>query len=596
MSYQHRDNHDGLEIDPASTARLARAVVYLRVSTQSQVDTDYDPEGISLPSQRKACERKAAQMGNVIIVDEYFEAGKSGTSMDKRPAYQAMLERIRTQRDIDYVIIYKLSRLNRNRLDDALTITELRKYKVSLISATESIDESPVGQLMHGILASFNEFRSAEDGADIRYKMGEKARRGGTLGRAPLGYTNVRERYEGREVRTVTLDPERAPFVKLAFELYATGTYSLERLVDELTDRGLRTRPGRYPAGPDTDSKLSSKLRDRYYLGYVAHNGEEYAGRHEALVDQQTFDRVQTVLESKRRATERDRVHRHYLKGSVWCGRCHDQGVERRLHFQRSTGNGGAYEYFVCSGKHDGLCDEPHLPVEAVEAAVARHHSTMRFTEDFAASVRRNLGETLFDAQRSTNLLRTQLRKELANLEVQEENLLDLAAEGALAKTKIRQRLNDIEQKRHRINLQLDDVSADLSVGSELLEAALQLMEDPATLYRRVSDQDRRLLNQAIFEKLYVDNDTITDDELKEPFAELVATHQAGSRSGLWNPSSRAKTTSSRPEACYWNESGTKAALLTAALSGDGSGKAAMVELRGIEPLTFSMPWRRSTN
>ena len=48
---------------------------------------------------------------------------------------------------------------------------------------------------MHGILAAFNEYRSAEDGADIRYKMGEKAKRGGILGRAKLGYTNIRERF-----------------------------------------------------------------------------------------------------------------------------------------------------------------------------------------------------------------------------------------------------------------------------------------------------------------------------------------------------------------------------------------------------------------
>lgn len=150
------------------------------------------------------------------VVEEYIEPGKSGTSMDKRPAFHAMPERIRTQRDISCVIVYKLSRMNRNRVDDALVLTSLRKYKTTLVSATESIDETPVGQLMHGILAAFNEFRSAEDGADIRYKMGEKAKRGGTLGRAKLGYLNVRERFEGREVRTVVTDPERVPFITRA--------------------------------------------------------------------------------------------------------------------------------------------------------------------------------------------------------------------------------------------------------------------------------------------------------------------------------------------------------------------------------------------
>ena len=40
---------------------MKRAVFYLRVSTTSQVKTDYDPEGISIPAQRAACQRKAEQ-------------------------------------------------------------------------------------------------------------------------------------------------------------------------------------------------------------------------------------------------------------------------------------------------------------------------------------------------------------------------------------------------------------------------------------------------------------------------------------------------------------------------------------------------------
>ena len=47
---------------------------------------------------------------------------------------------------------------------------------------------------MHGILAAFNEYRSNSDVADIRYKMGQMTKNGGTLGQAKFGYLNVRER------------------------------------------------------------------------------------------------------------------------------------------------------------------------------------------------------------------------------------------------------------------------------------------------------------------------------------------------------------------------------------------------------------------
>lgn len=225
MSTTTTNNVSGTSSRPQAVGQ-ERAVLYLRVSSMGQVNTDYDPGGLSIPAQRESCLRKAAQMG-VEVIDEYVEPGRSATSMDKRPAFQAMLLRLKEARDVDYVIVHKLSRMNRNRVDDAFVLMSLRKYKVSLVSATESIDETPVGQLVHGILATINEFRSAEDRADIRYKIGEKAKKGGTLGRAPLGYKNVRELYDGHEVRTVELDEERAPLVRLAFEMYATGSYSL---------------------------------------------------------------------------------------------------------------------------------------------------------------------------------------------------------------------------------------------------------------------------------------------------------------------------------------------------------------------------------
>src|SRR6266704_4494615 len=66
----------------AGTRGAKRALLYLRVSTPSQVNTDYNPEGISIPAQREAGERKAGELG-AVIVDEYVEPGRTATSIEK---------------------------------------------------------------------------------------------------------------------------------------------------------------------------------------------------------------------------------------------------------------------------------------------------------------------------------------------------------------------------------------------------------------------------------------------------------------------------------------------------------------------------------
>ncbi len=555
--------------------RRKRAVLYLRVSTPSQVNTDYDPEGLSIPAQRSACERKAEQL-DVDIIDEYIEPGRSATRMDQRPTFQAMLDRVKNERDVDYVIVYKLSRMNRNRVDDALTLVSLRKFKVTLVSATESIDDTPVGQLMHGILASFNEFRSAEDGADIRYKMGEKARKGGTLGRAPLGYLNVIERFDGRDVRTVAIDPDRAPFVKLAFDLYATGEYTIERLQAVLTDRGLVTRPGRYPARAVSTSKIQTMLRDPYYVGVITYHGEMYQGRHEPLISEELFERVQAVFETRATAGERFRQYPHYLKGSIWCGKCHDQGHDSRLLVQRAVGRrGGEYFYFFCSRKQDRTCVSRYVPLEDVEDAVTSHYAGIRFTEEFSAAVRSTLQETLDDQTTAAKLLRDQISEHLAKLDRQEDNLLDLASDATGPKDKLRVRLRKIRAERAKLEEQLDNTDDRLEVGAALIESALNLLNDAEELYRQSGAKFRRLLNQAIFVRLYIDDNEVTDCVLREPFAEL---REAEIKIAIESPGVGKRR---RVEPAIDQ---TKADLLAAALSGGGSSKTAMVGVPGFEP------------
>jgi hypothetical protein len=104
------------------------------------------------------------------------------------------------------------------------------------------------------------------------------------------------------------------------FEAYGSGEWTMPMLAVELERRGLRipATPKR-PARPVSIQHIDKMLRNRYYIGYVTFEGVEYEGRHPALIDRATFERVQAVCKARRETREKTQKHPHYLKGSVFC-------------------------------------------------------------------------------------------------------------------------------------------------------------------------------------------------------------------------------------------------------------------------------------
>lgn len=206
--------------DEAAPALSKRAVVYLRVSTSRQATKNGEAEGYSIPAQRSACLRKAQDL-DAEVVEEFVDAGASARSAD-RAGLQELLKYLESG-GVDYVIVHKLDRLARDRADDVAIMLAIRKAGAILVSTSEQIDETPSGMLMHGIMASMAEFYSRNLANEAKKGIAQKAKNGGTHGFAPVGYTNTLARIDGRDVKGVAIDEERAPHIRWAFEAYATG-------------------------------------------------------------------------------------------------------------------------------------------------------------------------------------------------------------------------------------------------------------------------------------------------------------------------------------------------------------------------------------
>ncbi len=246
-----------------------RALIYLRVSTSNQAE-----KGIAIPTQQEKCFLTAKERNFIFDVekDVYVDRGESARSMD-RPALIDMINRCKSEKNVDSIIIYDISRLARDRIDFALIKRDLRKLSIQLVSATEPIDESPEGQILEGILSSVAEFQSTQNGRKVKANMIQKVKDGWWATRAPYGYKNVQEKLStGKTKAWIEINHTEVPWINRVFELFATGKYSERSLAKQLQEEGFPIRRRIDGSGKLHKSVLARILRDKIYIGIIEWN------------------------------------------------------------------------------------------------------------------------------------------------------------------------------------------------------------------------------------------------------------------------------------------------------------------------------------
>jgi site-specific DNA recombinase len=496
-----------------------RCVIYLRVSTKEQAEKDLTEEGFSIAAQREACVRRIRDEG-WELVDEYVDKGESARSAD-RPRLRAMLARIGEESDVEAVVIHKIDRLARNIEDHVAIRALLRRRGVALVSVTENLDETASGRLVEGIHALMAEFYSANLASEVRKGMGQKAKLGGYPHKAPLGYLNVREPIGGRQVAHIVPDPGRAPLVRTAFELYATGEWTVERLAEEMAHRGLRNRGrnGHYPAKAVTVSGLARLLGHRAYVGVVEWDGVEYEGQQEPLVERDTFEKVQELLAARAMRGTRERRHHHYLKGVLVCGVC-----GRRLSIQHSK---GTYTYFYCLGQKDRRngtgCQERYVAADQLEAEVEDLYGRIEVPDDWAEGLQEAIAAEVAMHHQDTTAERELLAHRREHADAERFKLMEAYYANAIDVTMLRREQERIGAELRAIESRQGAIDASLDDWQEVMNLALRFSTRCATAYRRGGDRTRRLFNTAVLDEVNVRDGHVVEAAYKEPFDLLFA-------------------------------------------------------------------------
>ncbi len=286
-----------------------KAIIYARVSSKEQEETGY-----SLPAQEKLLKEYAERKGFEVV--KIFSISESASGKRQREIFNQMLSFVK-RNDIKVILCEKVDRLTRNLKDAVLIDDWLEKdakrqvhlVKDSLILHKNSRSQEKLNWGIRVILAK-NYIENLSE--EIKKGQMEKISQGWLPGQPPLGYKLIGS--EGHKIPVI--DEEKAPLVKRMFELYATGNYSLEKLVEVIYKEGLRTKRGNKVG----KSRMASLLSHPFYYGKIRWNGKLYDGKHEPLISKELFDRVQRVLKGK--ATPKYSRHFWLFKGLIRCVEC----------------------------------------------------------------------------------------------------------------------------------------------------------------------------------------------------------------------------------------------------------------------------------
>ena len=322
----------------ADARKVLRCAIYTRKSTEHGLEQEFN----SLDAQREACEayiKSQASQGWKVLPQHYDDPAYSGGNLD-RPALKKLLADIEAGR-IDVVVVYKIDRLTRSLADFAKLVEAFDARSISFVAVTQQFNTTTsMGRLTLNVLLSFAQFERELSSERVRDKIAASRRKGKwTGGTVPLGY-------DARDKKLVIKKIE-AETVRTIFGLYLE-LRSFSKLVGELDRQNIvtkrrDTKVTKYQGGiPFTYGPLAYLLKNRVYVGEVHHGGKWFKGEHEAILERQTFDRVQDLLKSN----SNGRRGKSSKGGALLQGKLYDdRGNLMGPSF--STKNGIRYRFYV---------------------------------------------------------------------------------------------------------------------------------------------------------------------------------------------------------------------------------------------------------
>lgn len=499
-----------------------KCFLYLRVSTEMQVD------GYSLEAQ-KNCLKKFAEREELVIAGVYEDAGKSGKSIEGRPAFRRMLSDIESGAGIDYVMVYKLSRFGRNAADILNSLELLQTYDVNLICIEEGIDSSQTsGKLLISVLSAVAEIERENILEQTMNGRREKARQGKwNGGPAPYGYMIKDE--------ILSINEEEAEIVRTIYDKYVNTRLGYSGIAKYFNLQGIKKTPRKESDIEEFSAHFIQLLIDNpVYCGKIAYGRrskervkgkkneyklvkqKEYClvdGQHEGIISEELWQKAQEkrLATGIKYASKLGNERAHLLTGIIKCPKCGCGMYANRVCWTKKDGTYKEVMYYSCSrnkqsrGRH---CDySANLKKTDIEPLVVEVIKKLVQDEEFAVEIKRRIG-----VQVDTDKIDTELFNYENKLKEVEAN-----------KSRLEREIDTLPLGAAHRDRKILDMTTRLDALYDNIAEIESNIEDAR--FRKKAAEEKALTLENIykilmhFSELY---DIMNDEERKELFAELI--------------------------------------------------------------------------
>lgn len=468
---------------------MKTAVIYARYSSDNQTEQ-------SIEGQLRVC-KDYAERNDIVILNTYIDRAMTGTN-DNRPDFQKMINDS-SNKDFQYIIVYKLDRFSRNKYETAKYKKILKDNGVKLLSAMENIPDTPEGIILESLLEGMAEYYSVELSQKIRRGMNETRLKGYYQGGSlAYGY-----KLNGRKI---VINEEEAEVVKYIFNQYANGVY-VRTIVEELQSQGLSKNGKPFPI-----NTVYHILKSEKYIGKYSKNNQSYDNMYPRIIDDETFEKVRKKTKSNL-CGKRSIKSIYLFKNKLKCGYC-GQPISAETGTAR---DGTKRNYYKCLGikKFHNNCIKETIKQDVLEEFILNTIIEELSKTEILNKMVNNLMQMQEKTFNSKPLLQI-LEKTKRQTETMLENIINAIQMGIMNKT-TNKRMQELEDKIAEIEKQI--------AIEKCKENTKITKEDIKNYYQRaLKEEPMTLINYLIKEiKLYNDKVEIT---FNSPIIKSPENHQ----------------------------------------------------------------------